>query len=230
MALPTPALTFSAITSDRLTGTITDGSVYTSPARTAIGVFLSGDKMTHESIVDEVLTITGNDNDPETDNSWTFNIPKDGWVRFLFVAVPDYDAGATYALYDATFDPTTNGAYRSKQAGNIGNALTDTSYWEAITLPASLALNEGEANESANIESAVYQIIPLPTSEYAFANAIALASTEGGDAEREQSVQLYELMAVLVDGAYIRSDRSEFSQGEKIARRIQSTATEEGLI
>jgi len=148
----------------------------------------------------------------------------------LFVIIPDYAGGTTYALYDAVRNSSTNVVYRSKQAGNVGHALTDTAWWEVIADPSSLASNEGEPNESANIASDVYEIVPTPSGELAFASAIAIASTEGGDADREQSVQLYELLAVLIDGAYIRSDRSSFSQAERICRRIETIYTENGLI
>lgn len=226
-------ISFDSITADRLTGTLIDNTVYGTggnPARNAVGVFVTGQKMKFDATVDTVLTVTGNNTSPSTDVSWTFNIVKDGWTRFLFAIVPDYAGGTTYALYDAVRNSTTNVVYRSKQSTNLGHALTDTSWWEVITDPSSLASNEGESNESANIASDIYEIVPTPTSEFAFANQIAIASTEGGDADREQSVQLYELLAVFVDGMYVRSDRSEFSQAERLARRTQTVATEAGLI
>jgi hypothetical protein len=227
------SLEITSITADRESGILTDNTVYGTggnPARADVGVFVVGQKMKFDSTIDSTLTVTGNHSDPETDSTWTFNIPKDGWFRFLFVAPEDYAGGTTYALYDAVFDPTTNNVYRSLQSGNVGNSLGNTSFWELIADPAQLALNSGEANESTNLASQVYQVGLFPNSEYAYASQIAIASQEGGDAEREQNVTLYELLAVFVDGGYIRDDRSEFSQLEKLARRIESVAVQAGLL
>lgn len=227
------SLSVDSITAARTSGVLSDNTVFgtgSNPTRADVGVFVSGQKMKYDSTVESDLTVTSNHTDPETDDSWVFSIPKDGWIRFLYIAPEDYDSGTTYAIYDAVFDPSANGVYRSLQSSNTANSLSNTSFWELITDPSELALNEGESNESANLASQVYQVILTPNSEYAFSSQIAIASTEGGDVEREQNVTLYELLAVLVDGAYIRSDRSEFSQGERICRRIESIATQAGLL
>jgi len=226
MSLPTAELEYSTISSDRTSITITDVSTYTTPARSAVGCYLKAKKMKYDSTVEDTLTSVGNNNDPNLDTVWTITITKDGWTRIPFVIVPDYDTGTTYALYDAVFDATNKLVYRSKQAGNLNNALNNSTWWEPITDPAELAENEGETNESANISSTIYEIEVLGNSEYYFANAIAQASTEGGDAEREKNVDIYELFAVLTDGAYVSSDRAEYANGERLCRRIQSLATE----
>lgn len=227
------SLSVESITADRLTGTLADNTDWGTsplPARNTVAVFVSMQKMKYDSSVDEILTVTSNHTDPATDNSWTFNIPKDGWFRACFVAPEFYDVGTTYAIYDAVTDSSTNLVYRSKQSSNTGNALSDTSFWELIAVPGDLALNDGESNESANLISQVYQFILTPNSEYAFDNQIAIASLEQGDAEREQNVTTYEMLAVWLDGIYIRDDRAQYAQGERIARRFQSIATQLGLL
>jgi len=228
LALPSPpSLQYSTISADRTSITITDVSTYTSPARNAVGVYLKAKKMKYDSTVQQVLTSTGNNNDPNSDSIWTILISQgDGWHRFPFVIIPDYDTGTTYAQYDAVFEPTSKTVYRSVQAGNLNNSLTDNVWWELIADPAELAENEGETNQSGNISSTIYEIEVLGNSEYYFSNAIAIASTEGGDAERERNVNIYELLAVLVDGCYVDSDRAQYADGERIARRIQSLAIE----
>jgi len=45
------------------------------------------------------------------------------------VGVADYDAGTTYALDDLAAD-TNDDIYRSLSGGNIGNALTNPTFWE----------------------------------------------------------------------------------------------------
>lgn len=236
LATTTVSLEYTSITADRLSGVITDNTVFTSPARASVGVFLSGDKMKKDNTVSEVLTVTSNNNNPETDTAWTFTRPdptqvlKDGWTRFKYVAVEDYSGGITYALYDAAFDPATNNVYRSLQASNVGHALSNISWWELISDPSSLALNKGEANESANIASLIYEIEVSATAELAYANLIWLNSQLSGEADREQNVDLYELFDIWVNALYVADDRSEHPQGEIIARRLESIAQQEGLI
>lgn len=226
------ALAYDSITSDRLTGTIKDNTVYggSNPVRSVLLLNMTGYKMKYDATVDQSLTVTGNTGNPLTDSQWTFNVPKDGWFRFLFVVVQAYSSGTTYAQYDAVYNSSTKVTYRSLQNGNIGQSLSNTSYWEVISDPSSLANNKGETNESLNINSDIYEIIISANAEYSFANQISITSDEGGDAAREQNVTLYELLGVLVDGEYIRSDRNQFSQGERLARRIQTITTEAGLL
>jgi hypothetical protein len=151
------------------------------------------------------------------------------YKRFPFSIISAYAGGTTYAIYDAVY--SSGVVYRSLQNSNVGHTpVSSPTFWEVIADPSGLALNEGTASESLNITSTVYQIVPVPNSEYAFANAIAAASTLGGDVDREQTVQTYELLAVMVDSTYIRSDRNEYQQAELLARRIQSIATAEGLL
>jgi hypothetical protein len=219
------SLEITSITADRLTGVLTDNTVFGSPEveRTDVGVYVVGQKMLADSTVGETLTLTGDTDDPQTDSSWQFNIPRDGWFRFLYVAPPDYDVAVTYAQYDAVQDPATSIVYRSKVAGNVGNALNSLTHWEVIATPALLALNSGEANESLNLDSQIYSVVLLPNSEYGYANAISEASEECCNINCSfDDLKLYIRLAALVDGAYVRSDRSQFPQAERIARKLEA--------
>lgn len=216
--------TVDSITSDRTQGVLLDETVYTSPARSSVGLFCKGQKMTFVPAVESTLTVTGDQTDPETDTRFTFNIPKDGWFRFLIVSIPDFDSSATYSIYDAVFNVSDNKVYRSKQNANTENDLTNTTWWEEITDPATLASNEGEDNESANIDSLIYEPYLAPNAEYGFANQISEASEEYLTSLNipDDDLETYSLLAVLVDGAQVHGDRSEMNQAERISRRLQS--------
>lgn len=225
MALPTPSISIDSISSDRLTGVLLDSSVYTSPARSAVGVFASGYKMNSNNTVASTLTLTGDTSDPETDSEWTFNIPVDGWFRFLFVIVPDFDTSDTYEIYDAVFDPSTNSVYRSKQNNNTTDSLADTAWWEEITDPSSLASNEGEANESTNIESTVYEVVLTPNAEYLYGNIIADASETCCSVDCSlESLFTYIRLGAILDGAYVAGDRGNYPSGEIKMRKFESLA------
>lgn len=216
MAL-TPDFTVS-ISTDRLTGTITDSTVYggANPARADLLVFLSGFKL--DASQDETaLTVTGNDEDPATDSSWTFNIDKDGAFKFCWVAIPEYGVGTTYAQYDAVYSGST--VYRSKVAGNVGNAVSDTTYWEVISDPADLANNADTATESLNITSQVYLRTLTPNGQYYFANYL---SDEADPDTLDDSLQKYNVWRWLLDAAAVADSRSEVEEGERICRIIES--------
>lgn len=222
MAL-TPSLSI-AIESDRESGVLTDDTVYGTggnPARADIRVFATGYKVSAD-LSEEALTMTSNTGDAQTVSSWTFNIDLDGWFKYLFVGVAEYAGGTTYALYDAVFDPADDAVYRSKQAGNLGNALSDTAWWEVITDPSSLAENEGEDNESENLaESLVYERVLSPNSQYNYSNLIA-ENCACSDCDPNEVVYNYEIASIWVNAMDVADERADGLSGETIARRYQS--------
>lgn len=224
MALPDPILlSIDSITSDRSSGVLLDSSVFTSPARSAVGVFVNGYKMNADNTVSSTLTLTGDQSDPETDSEFTFNIPLDGWFRFLYVAIPDFDSSASYDIYETVFNPTDNKVYRSKQNSNTEDSLIDTTWWEEVPDPATLASNSGEANESTNIASTIYEVALTPNSEWAYGNAIADASEEccGINCSLE-SLFLYIRIGAILDGVMTDGDRGNYPSAERKSRRLES--------
>ena len=212
-----------SIADNRTTVTVTDATVYggLNPARADVGLYLIVQKMSADNAVVDTYTVVGNDADPQTDVSWQFELEEDGWVRILMIAPEDYAAGDTYALYDVVQDPATSIVYRSKQNGNIGNSLANATYWEVVT--AEVALNSGEPNESLNLASTVYSVILSPNSEYGFANIIAEASEECcSEGCTLESLKQYVRIAAMIDGMYVRSDRAQYPQGERVARRLEA--------
>jgi hypothetical protein len=219
------ALTISlsaAIANTRTSWTLTDGTVYGTggnPARSAVAVFVSSFKMSYEN-EETALSVVGNDEDPETDSSWTIGYEQDGWFKTDFVIIPDYAAG-TYAQYAAVFDPGTGNVYRSKAAGNTESDLTNTVWWELITEPALLAENKDTASESLNIDSIVYQRVFSANGQYTFGNLLS-EQCMCSDCDENESLRTYNIFAQWLDGVAIADSRSEVLDGELICRRIQS--------
>jgi hypothetical protein len=213
-----------SVAATRLTATLNDLTTYGTggnPARSTVRVFTDGDSMVYDNTVNEALTLTGDTADPETDSSWVFDFVRDGWNRFYFVIIKDaYAGGTTYDIYDAVYDGSNN-VYRSKVGSNVGNALSDTAYWEAISDPASLAANKGESNESTNIESTIYQRILIPNGQYGYGNYISSVS---GCTDCDQAVVLTtaNLLNFQIQAALVADERSELPEGEIIARRLEA--------
>lgn len=203
------------------TATITDLTDYANPARSGVGVFLKVYKVSYLSVKD------ARDLEPDSDDAslvteWRFDLPKDGWHLIEYVAVPDYSSGTTYDQYDAVYDGNTNKVYRSKQPGNIGQSLVDTSYWEEIAEPATLAENKDTVTESANIDSLLYnKIILNKVTNYRGDKAIETAQ-EGASAvdEPTESWWHFSIADAQMEAALVAEIRQQFAAAERYVRRM----------
>lgn len=208
-----------SISTDRETFTVTDSSTFASPVRADCQVYLSAAKLDVNNVATS-LTVTSDDTDPNTDSSWVVEYTIDGTYRMYYVVIEEeYDAGDTYAQYAAVYSGAV--VYRSKQAGNIGHAVSDTDWWEVISSPASLAANKDTATESENITSLVYLRVFAADSQYTFANTLA-DQCGCSDCGEDSTLQEYNVFAMWIDGLAIADSRSEIVEGETIARRISS--------
>lgn len=219
-----------SITADRSTAVLKDNTTYGTPARTSTALYADGYKMSVDTTIDATLTLVPNNPSPVSGSLTQFEVPitVDGWYRFPITSIPVWTA-ATYAIYDAVY--YSGVVYRSKIGSNVTTVAADllvTANWEVITYPATLASNAGEANESNNIDSLVYEVILTPNAEYGYANEISEVSEEccSVDCSIDKLQKLIRL-ATIVDGMYVRSDRSEMAAGERLARRAESILEKE---
>lgn len=211
-----------SVSADIETATIIDNTVYGTggnPARADLRVFVAGYKVDLEGNQTD-LGLESNDGDPQTDSQWVWDYTIDGYHRFYYVAIPEYNIGTSYSQYDAVFGPS-NIVYRSLQNGNIGNALVNTAFWEVISDPASLANNEGESNESENITSLIYLRVLRPISQQTYGNDIS-ESCACTDCSDTKIIPPYNKFSILLNGAAIADSRQEVLKGELICRKIQS--------
>lgn len=220
-------ISVDTVASDLTEFTIVDGTTFTDPLRADCGVFLTVQKMNADATVAETLTITSDTDDPNDAAEWTVPYTEgDGYYRACYVSVPDYDGGDTYELYDLVFEPATGKAWRSKQNGNTGQALAEGSNWEEITGDdiGLISLNEGEANESANIDSTTFEFILSAYAEKSYGTQIALASEQylTSTIIPDDVLNTYSLMSLLLNGSYVASDRANYPQGERILDRLTS--------
>lgn len=211
-----------AIDADRLSLTVTDSTVYGAPnlVRADTSVYFSAAKVNYDGDETDVTT-TGDDADPTTDSSWSFSYDEgDGYWKMRWVVIPDYDVATTYAQYDAVVSDSV--VYRSKSAGNVGQSVSNTTYWEEIGTPTDLADNKGTATQSENIESYVYERIFTANGQYGYGNCVSQNSmhTEQDD---EDVIRPYDLFSIMLNAALTADERTEVLKGELICRRIEST-------
>jgi hypothetical protein len=205
-----------AIASDRSSLTLSDDTTYTSPIRSAVRVYVQGFKVNSDNEATEV-TFTGDDQDPETDSSWSGTYSADGHWKWYWVAIPVYAAG-TFAEFDAVWSADV--VYRSLAAGNVAD-VSDTDFWEVIADPAELALNKDEPEESANIDSYVYQRVLAANAQYAYGNQISDSGTLA-DENDPSILSEYNLMSLWIRNMGVADQRTEVVDGEIIARRFQA--------
>jgi hypothetical protein len=211
-----------AIATDRESFTLTDSTVYGTggnPARAGVAVYVTAYK-TDVASAETELDVTGDDADPTTDSSWEIAYLKDGSYKINFSIIPDFDSGATYAQYDAVYSGGV--VYRSLQASNTTDTLSDTDWWEVVDSPADLAENKDTDEESANITSQVYLRVLSADGQYTFATDLSNQSMYIDTDEEDQTLKNYNKFIMWLDAMAVADSRSEVIDGETIARKIES--------
>ncbi len=205
----------ASIASTRESWVLTDNSTF-DPVRSDYRVYIDAQKLDYQLTP---TTLTVDSYDPATVDEWNIEYTVDGSYRVNYVIIPEYDVATQYNQYDAVWYGTT--VYRSLVNSNTGNDPADTNYWEVITTPADLAANEGESNESLNIDSVQYLRVFAADSQYTYGNFISDSST-CTDCDQAEILAKYDLFSLLLRELEVCDQRSELIDGELIARKIES--------
>jgi hypothetical protein len=209
----------AAIATTRESWTLTDDSTFTDPVRSGCAVYVQSYKMDYNNNATE-LTTTGDDAAPETDSSWVITYDSDGWYKTYYVSIPDFNSATTYAIYDAVYSGGV--VYRSKANSNTTDTLSDTTWWEVIEDPATLANNKGTTTESTNIDSTIYHRVFSANAQYEYGTRLSDLSHYTDNDDLEFSIGDYNLFAQWLDAIAIADSRTEVLDGELIARRIEA--------
>lgn len=215
--------TLSLIINGAITeGTLSDDTVYGAPnqLRADVAVYATLSKLAY-NLSSTSVTITGDTSDPLTVTEWTWTYTTDGWYQARQVIIDEYNAATVYNRYDAVY--YSGVVYRSTSAAtHSDNTPPNASFWEVISDPVSLIDNVGAVNESTNISYKIYNEILYPKAQKKFGDAIAEAATDCcSDCKREDDVETYEFLGVMVDSMNLANTRSRFAEGEKIARKTE---------
>lgn len=218
------ALTFDidnlTFTEDLATGTVTDNTTYGGGEveRADAGVYLIGFKIDKDA-VETNLNITNSD--PEAATTWTFAHAEDGWYAFVIFVIDDYSGATTYSLGQVVFDPTGDKIYKSLQASNTGQSLSDGAWWEEITVAELYALID-TANEPDNIEYERWDTVTTEYTDKKFVDeTLNNVPDIVNDYKLEKNVETYELLGVYLDAMSAACFRGEYSKGEEIARKAE---------
>lgn len=164
---------------------------------------------------------------PTTSTIWAVDFTQDGWYQGLYVAIPVWSSGTTYNQYDAVYDLSSNTSYISITGANLNHAVTNPTYWTAVSDPSAIALNVGLSNESLNLNGVTgsaqtlnFSQIPLTRQAFGYQTGIAFLE-ESTDSKRTKDVRKYHLLGLSVDAMYESDIAGDYQTVEIIARRAQ---------
>jgi hypothetical protein len=202
-------------------GVIQDDTVYGAgnPARADGVLYMTGEKLNFDSSVDYEIDIETYD--PTSVTNFTFSIEKDGWNQYTVVFIPEYNNGTTYLLYDAVYEAGV--VYRATQNSFSGQTPPNSSYWEVISEPTSLAANDGTSTESANIAFEIFNIIIYPFAKKLFGDAAEDYAIQCcGTFKDVEEFTAYKELGAIVKALQASNTRSRYASGERISRYAAS--------
>lgn len=149
---------------------------------------------------------------------WTVAITEDAEYEIYTFATLAYNSGTNFNLGEITYDISTDAFYKSKQASNVGHAVTDTAWWipTVDTEDFIAAINAAQANTY----SSTYNYMTLCRSLKCEAKAIVAA----GCCSCEDTCQLkdYEKIRMKIEGATWLHGMGNYAGAQKI---IESLST-----
>lgn len=147
----------TAVSQDGTSSTWTDQTVYgtANPDRNEVALYLTAYKV-DEDQVETALAVTSFD--PELVTTFTTaNGSIDGWVKYYFVIVDNYNVAVEYEKYDLVWSTVENAFYEYiNDTPTTGSAVTNATYFLVVTDPTTKIANVGTASESGNL---IYQVI-----------------------------------------------------------------------
>ncbi len=212
------AYTAETVNEDIFLGELTDEFVYTSPARNTLNVYLTAAKINQSGAVESVVDI--NTYDPTTASTFTFDVEKDGYYRFKYAIIPDYDNAVDYAQYDVVYSGGV--VYQAFADPSTGTAPPNASFWTVVSDPTDLLDDVDTDEDPGNLLYQLYERILYPFTKVAYGDSSEEAALECcSNCERGEDVKTNEFFAVMIRGMNAADLRGKFIQGEKIARKAE---------
>lgn len=198
-------LVVSSVLDDASKVTISDTTVYTTPARSDFhSVFYAFKVSELEAETSLVITSQGV---ITSASSWEVATPNDGYHRFKLILYPLWVAGAY-----------TTGQIVSEN-GVLYIALTDNSTEPEVTVGTDWAVHTSTSDDDAdNLEIGLLNCILFFRLKTCFAKEVAKSASimcECSVDKKPVDIQKYERLAVLLDGIAVDSYQTRFIEGEK---------------
>jgi len=217
MAL-TLVLTYSSVTSDDLSHTFTDDTVYGGDEylRNQVAIIVKAQKsqLPDESDID--LTIVGDQSDPTLDSSWIVTSENDGWHTLPMYAIPIYSSLATYSIDQVVF--YSGALYKCIQQATDVTPGSDPLYWTQINIDDDI----DDVEAADNVQYEYQQFVLTSRLEKCYSKATAMEATDGccEGCENAELKQTAEKLHVLLNGIFVECGRLKYAEAEEIVRNM----------
>jgi hypothetical protein len=192
----------------------TNPTGYGAPNETRANLYIKFFLTLKKTVGDEQITLPTYISNTVT--QWSVTVTEDGYYEAYMFATIAYAGGTTYGLSHVIYDIATDTFYKSLSAGNTGNAVTDATWWEAVTdvdeLKAAITASQPDAYAD------VYEHIELCNSRICKTKAYI---QEDDSCSCVCGTSRYAKIRDLIDGADINGSITAFAKAQSIVEEIQ---------
>lgn len=225
MALtPAFSITSTSITDDGSETNLQDDTVYGGSefARAAVAIALRAVKV-DEDLSETTLTIT--DYDVETDADFVVTNTTDGWQKYYFSIIPEYNSGTTYQDNYVVYYASTERYYRARASAAPFSAVvpTNTTNWLVVTHQDIIDAIDTSTEADNVVTQVVQTVLTFATRQCLDDVVIDVASGGCCDDCDETKLRIKrDKLFDLVYGMQVASSRQLYLKGEIFAREAEN--------
>lgn len=155
-----------------------------------------------------------------TASTWSITISEDGWYEIYMFGCKIYSGATTYGLGEITYDSSSDKFYKSLQAANLNNAVTDAAWWLATedVEDFTAAVADGQAD----VYEATANTVQVYRSQLCEAQALKKANCDSCD---NCQLKDYEKIRMKIEAAGIEEALGNFSEAQEIVETLENICT-----
>jgi len=235
MALPIPSISKTSVAADGSYSIVTDTTVYGPPNsdRNQVAVYFRATKV-DEQLIESGLTIQAIN--PEAATTFQYENTIDGYYKYYFIIVPNYDIVPVYEQYDLVWDTGLNKFYQFiNTTPTAGVLVTNTLYWAEVSDPTTKLEDVDTDAEPLNI---VY-VITGDIADYQTAKCYATAVVKSAKEDCGQGKacgcgtklgKAVSRLRILLSVMRICNVRGQYIEGERSARQADTYCDDCGCL
>lgn len=192
----------------------TNPNGYGAPNETRANLYLKVCLSLRKSTGREDITI--DDYNDNTASTWSITVTEDGWYEIYFFACKAWSGATTYQLNYVIYDASTDLYYKSLQASNLNNAVTDTDWWESTNdvedFTAAIIASQPDAYETTT------NFVEQCNTRKCEANMLLKAKCDCCDSNQ---LQEYEKVRMKMEAVAIHEADDNFTEAQEIVENLQ---------
>lgn len=192
---------------DGTTAVLKDYTVYSSPARNTLALFL---KLVKRSAAEVDTDIEIDNSIPLTATEWTFYLAGGGWYYAIFFGFPIWSAG-TYDTNACVYYSSTGRYYKAKNT--VSSTPDTTADWDELTDPTSI-----EDTDDTNVEINSTHNFTTYDAEIPVGDELETLADEiiDGVPKDWEDTTIALIGLALINGAWVKHFRVKNQQGQRI--------------